>query len=352
MPRSFWRRALGVADPAGAEAALTALLAARRPDAPTPAEVGALFVQYGLSGPRVRALCKAAFVRAVTAAVEDVHLADGELAYLRALQQALVLSDKETGEVFAAASETPLKRRINEAYQDEALSAEEKAALTRLAGQLQVPVATLTRWAQESAQRILHRRADEVLADRRLSPDDEADLRALAARLGAVLTIDDATQAVLDKYRLLWQFENGILPALPVPLTLQRGEQCHYTTGVSWLEPRTVTRRVAYAGVSASIPIVRGVRFRLGSFAPARHTVDQLTRIDAGPLYVTNKRIILRGASRNITVRLTSVLGFEVYANGLEIQKASGRPPFVEVEGDKLELLAAALSGALAAVGG
>jgi hypothetical protein len=41
-----------------------------------------------------------------------------------------------------------------------------------------------------------------------------------------------------------------------------------------------------------------------------------------------------------------------VYANGLEIQKASGRPPFVEVEGDKLELLAAALSGALAAVGG
>jgi hypothetical protein len=119
---------------------------------------------------------------------------------------------------------------------------------------------------------------------------------------------------------------------------------------VTWLEPRTVTRSVSYAGVSSSIRIARGVRFRLGNVVPVRHTVDRLTRIDAGPLYVTNTRLILRGASRNITVRLSSLLGFEVYANGVELQKASGRPPFVEVEGAELELLAAALSGALAGV--
>jgi hypothetical protein len=350
MPRALWRRVLGVADPAGAELALTALVAARRPDAPTPAEVGELFVQYGLSGPRVRALCTAAFARAVATAVEDTHLDATELSTLRALEGALGLSDTETRAVFEAAAETPLKRHINQAYRDDALSAEEKAALTRLAEHLLVPVATLTRWAQESAQQILQRRADEVVADRRLSPEEEADLHALAARVGAVLTLDDATQAVLDRYRLLWQFENGLLPAMPVPITLQRGERCHYTTAVTWLEPRTVTRSVSYAGVSSSIRIARGVRFRLGNVVPVRHTVDRLTRIDAGPLYVTNTRLILRGASRNITVRLSSLLGFEVYANGVELQKASGRPPFVEVEGAELELLAAALSGALAGV--
>jgi hypothetical protein len=47
-------------------------------------------------------------------------------------------------------------------------------------------------------------------------------------------------------------------------------------------------------------------------------------------------------------VRLSSVLGFELYGNGVEIQKASGRPPFLEVDGTELELLAGALSGVLA----
>ena len=348
MPRSLWRRLLGVPDPAGAELALTALVAARRPGAPTPAEVGELFVQYGLSGPRVRALCTAAFARAVATAVEDTHLEATELDALRALQAALGLSDTETRAVFEAAAETPMKRRINQAYRDEVLDAEEKAALTALAGNLLVPMATLTRWAAASAQLILQRRADEAVADRRLSAEEEADLHALAARLGAQLTLDEASRAVLDRYRLLWQFENGILPAIPVPITLQRGEQCHYTTAVTWLEPRTVTRSVSYAGVSTSIRIARGVRFRLGNVAPVRHTVDRLTRIDAGPLYVTNRRLILCGASRNITVRLSSVLGFELYGNGVEIQKASGRPPFLEVDGTELELLAGALSGVLA----
>jgi hypothetical protein len=89
---------------------------------------------------------------------------------------------------------------------------------------------------------------------------------------------------------------------------------------------------VSYAGVTGSFRIVKGVRFRVGNIAPVRHARDALTHLDSGMLYITNKRLILMGTTRNITVRLSNVLSFEVYADGIEIQKASVRPPFVKMD--------------------
>jgi hypothetical protein len=66
-------------------------------------------------------------------------------------------------------------------------------------------------------------------------------------------------------------------------------------------------------------------------------------------LYLTNKRLILRGSTRNITVRLSSVLSFDAYGNGIEVQKASGRPPFLEIDPAELEIAGAVFSAILAA---
>lgn len=63
-------------------------------------------------------------------------------------------------------------------------------------------------------------------------------------------------------------------------------------------------------------------------------------------------RRVLRGGRGNKTVRLSAVLGVEVYGNGVEVQKAQGRPPFLEMAADDVEYAGAVIAGALAGSGG
>jgi hypothetical protein len=348
MARSLWRRVLGLSDLTGAETALTALIAERRPLAPDRNELVALVEAYGLSGTAARTICTQAFARAVEAAIADAHITNEERHYLAALKQALSVSDTESHALFEAAAQPTMARAIQSALSDHLLTEEEKTELRALAANLHVSTATLTRLTQEPAQRILQQRADELLADKRLSPTEERELQELARSVGGALTIDAGTQRLLNRYRLLWQLDNGILPTIAAPIALQRGEVCHHELEVQWYEPRRVTTSVSYAGLDTSIRIARGVRFRIGNVTPVRHTTDRLTLLDTGTLYLTNKRLILRGASRNITVRLSSVLSFDAYGNGIEVQKASGRPPFLEMEPGELEVAGAVFSAILA----
>lgn len=352
MPRPLWRRLLGLGDPARADEALRQLLAARFPDPPSRDELAALLETYGLSGPAVRTLCVTRYAEAVSRAARDAQVEARELDYLRALRGVLTISEQESREAFARAAAGPVKRAIDAALADDLLSAAEKERLPALAGALQLPEETLLAWTREAALGILNRRAEALVADRRLSPDEERELHELARSLGGEMRNDAATQAVLDRYRLLWEVENGILPTIAVPITLHRGERCHAQVRVTWHEPRTRTTGVSYAGVGGSFRIAKGVRFRVGHVVPVRHTVDQLTPIDEGTLYVTDRRLILRGARGNKTVRLSAVLGVEVYGNGVEVQKAQGRPPFLEMAADDVEYAGAVIAGALAGSGG
>jgi len=92
---------------------------------------------------------------------------------------------------------------------------------------------------------------------------------------------------------------------------------------------------------------MKGVRWRVGSFAPTRVTRDELALIDAGTLYITNKRVIFQGGKKNSAIRLVALIAFQPYSDGLVLEKASGRSPHLILDGDA-EAAAAVLSGALA----
>lgn len=147
---------------------------------------------------------------------------------------------------------------------------------------------------------------------------------------------------------LLWRIENGQFPTISVPIALQRGETCYFSCTAGWHELRTKTVRVNYSGVSTSIRICKGVRFRVGSVTPQRVTRDELTHIDDGTLYITNKRIIFDGQRKNSTIRHSALLGLEMYRDGIVLEKATGKSPHLILTGD-VELAAVILSSALAA---
>lgn len=76
-------------------------------------------------------------------------------------------------------------------------------------------------------------------------------------------------------------------------------------------------------------------------------TRDELTHIDDGTLYITNKRVIFDGRRKNSTIRHSALLGLEMFRDGLVLEKASGKSPHLILDGD-VELAAVILSSALA----
>lgn len=60
------------------------------------------------------------------------------------------------------------------------------------------------------------------------------------------------------------KIEDGDLPSLAVPILLKRGELCHFAGPADHYQLKTVTKRMNYGGPTASIKIMKGVRWRVG----------------------------------------------------------------------------------------
>ena len=74
---------------------------------------------------------------------------------------------------------------------------------------------------------------------------------------------------------------------------------------------------------------------------------DYLAQIDQGTIYFTNNRIIFDGNSANKTIRLSALIGFEPYSDGVKLEKATGKSPTIVLAGNA-ELAAMILSALLA----
>ncbi|MDR2219218.1 MAG: hypothetical protein LBE24_01405 [Methylobacillus sp.] len=174
-----------------------------------------------------------------------------------------------------------------------------------------------------------------IKKQRRFSPEEEQDLNQLAADLKLGLSFDDETRHQLEKYKLFWRIENtGELPVEACDIALQAGEICHYTTDIDWYEQRKVPKVLAYQGVTGRIKIAKGLYYRLGALQPMSISEDVWQQIDSGCLYITNKRIIFMGVSGNKVIDYKQILSFQPYADGIEIDKETGKSPIWKVEND------------------
>jgi len=80
-----------------------------------------------------------------------------------------------------------------------------------------------------------------------------------------------------------------------------------------------------------SIPIVKGVRYRVGSYKPQRVTREELTQIDVGEFYLTNKRVVFDGAHRNTAIRYSSLLGRDAICRRHQAGKVQRSQPLLTV---------------------
>ena len=87
----------------------------------------------------------------------------------------------------------------------------------------------------------------------------------------------------------------------------------------------------------------RGLTYRVDGAAPKRITRDGLAPVDWGLLYVTSRRLVFVGQKTREAIRFNELLGLEVFADAIVLEKTSGRRPHLFLEGD-VEVIAAGIT--------
>jgi hypothetical protein len=155
----------------------------------------------------------------------------------------------------------------------------------------------------DARQQILETVAAPVIKRERLSPEDETTINKIA------IDLHISAKPILKKlalYKHYWQLEN--LPLQPVTSNgqLQKSEQCYFEAKqVKWLETRSAGR-----GYS------------------------QLEQVNSGTLYLTNKRLVFEGNTKNSTLPYGRIRNITQHSEGIEIQKDKGKNPILNFSTD------------------
>jgi len=243
------------------------------------------------------------------------------------------------------------RNNVKWSINDGELTSEEKDNLKRIRETLGLTESTADSIYSEEASKIYQRYVDNIVADERISPDEEKQLNELKEKLDldTINIWDYASRKLFDKYKLFWLIENGDVPTISASINIQKSEKMYFQTNITWHELRKEYIRTTYSGVtytSGNLFGIKGLKYRNGSITPHRISEDVLKPIDTGMMYLTNKRIIFTGTKGNKTINLSKVLSYEVYSDGIQINKDSGKSPFFQFSND-IDLMAVFLSRAL-----
>lgn len=267
--------------------------------------------------------------------VEDKHLTDNELKKLQYLCQLLGLSDdclitkiKEIGKIF-------YQNKVQIIISDDLITDEEKEELRILRSEFYLSDDEGRQIYNDACQKKIQEFVDNIIANRRMSPNEEKKLDDMILGLNVKVSFEDSG---LKKLRLFWDVENGELPTMDSPINLQKGELLYYSSNIEWYEERTKTVMVSYGGITSNSRITKGgfLRYRFGYIFPERHTKDYMKLIDIGEVFFTNKRIIFVGSHGNKTISWSNILAIYPFANGIQLDKDSGKKPFFKCSDPEL----------------
>jgi hypothetical protein len=260
----------------------------------------------------------------------DSKLENSEINSLKHLRNILLLKEKDAENLLTLETEKLYEKHVKVTVGDGRIDEVEKQNLERLKTGLLISESVASKIYEKNAKEILQKVVDGAISDERLSPDEETEMYEVAKSLGIDLVLEERTKGVLDRYKLYWQIENAELPEITSDINLQKSERLHFKTYVKWLEQRSVTKRINYGGPTARVKIAKGIYYRVGSVGVQRVSEDVWQTIDSGQIYLTNKRLIFMGSKGNKPIALNKILNIKPYQNGVDIQKETGKSPFLE----------------------
>ena len=122
-------------------------------------------------------------------------------------------------------------------------------------------------------------------------------------------------------------WELGRLPEVRSPVSLRPSEVCHLVANTIWLERKTVRTRVGYSGLAYTLPIARGLHYRIGNVSPTYNEDVSLVQVDTGKLIFTSQRVIFIGVQGTKSFAWSKVLSVTPWSDAVELARSSGKHP-------------------------
>lgn len=252
----------------------------------------------------------------------DKQLDNEELDNLRHLKYILGLSDKQVGQLHTWLGEILYRQSFKEAVANGRLTREEEQFLGKLETSLGLPKAIADRISAETRTAFVQDHVAGILTRQHLSPAEEQELAAIASSLHVSLQFNTQTQEQLRKLKHFWALQNLDLPVITADTVLQKGEQCHFkNANATWYEERS-SRRTSH---SHGVLQVHQAYLQPAQLRPVSSYAAGLKLVDRGTVYLTDKRIFFTGRGKNAQVRLEKITGLHPYADGILIEKDSGK---------------------------
>ncbi len=159
-----------------------------------------------------------------------------------------------------------------------------------------------------------------------LTDEDEKAIRKLEEKYGIRGLLGEFTKIYRANYIMATK---GRLPSpIQTGLMLDESELVYHQIRTTWHQSRV--NNYSFAGPSLSIPIVKGLRYRMASYDVAR--TEAMTPLSKGVLYVTSKRLLFVGESRNTSINLSRVVNFQIFKDALKVEKSTGKPDLFSMD--------------------
>lgn len=177
-----------------------------------------------------------------------------------------------------------------------------------------------------------------ICADRRISDKERISLEDLLNQFGLSVQEINFDQIAFNRYSSLESIEQGNLPIIGnkeiLNIVFKTDEIVHFAESANLIKLKSITTRINYGGISASIKIMKGVRYRIGSLNVQTETQKIHKPEDAGFFYITNQRIGFIGVNKQFTFPLKKIHSLEVYPEGLYLFKEGKESAYIISLGD------------------
>lgn len=266
---------------------------------------------------------------------DDNHLDENEIIRLKHLKRLLGLSDKAVEIANHQVCQEVYERELEVALEDHRLDEKEIKFLKQLQTRLHLPQELADTIYQNKAQSIIINFIKGAIADERLSPDEETELQALIDNLDVEPQLDEATQADLAKYRLLWQVENGAVPVMHVPLKLKQDEHCYFLADAAWYTDKNPAKKREEKTFHLKTKLIKGNYWKTEEDESVNLTNSRWKLVTEGKVYITNERMILRDRNSEETLPLADISNYYNYTNGIYIDKNSRKNLFIHLPNNR-----------------
>ncbi len=275
------------------------------------------------------------YARYLAHCLGDGALTPGEREALAHLARTLALGVGDLDPVHAEA----WGQTVSDALTDDCLDVGERLLLYTMQHALGLDPGRAEAVYEEAARTALLRRVAHALCDGELSDEEAAEIDALAA--GIDVEIPDDVRPMMERAAYRWQLRCGeTLPRIDLPLQLSKNEVGHFAGMGAWFE--VDFGRMGVMGRERAV-----AELEAGDTTEVKMSGAALRSLDAGTIYVTDRRLVLAGVQRKpTTLKFYGLLGAERFQDGVRIVRKKGYSLFLRLE-DSHELLFLVLSRVL-----